>query len=201
MGKPALRIALLVSLIALADVPLAGAQSAGAAATPPAAALKAAPTVLTLITGDLVALDPAAGQQAGSGYQTLTYNTHVYVIPYDAAAYVGAPLDLSLFDVTALAAAGSAAAPLTLDITASSNSAAVPGITMTAPGKGKLDKALRFGQALRADGSARKQGKTTNLFAGIDRIAVAGTAKRPALVGKLYTLTVNGWDRKGKKVF
>ena len=213
MGKPALRIALLVSLIALADVPLAGAQSAGAAATPPAAALKAAPTVLTLITGDrvvltstvdgrpIVALDPAGGQQAGSGYQTLTYNTHVYVIPYDAAAYVGAPLDLSLFDVTALAAAGSAAAPLTLDITASSNSAAVPGITMTAPGKGKLDKALQFGQALRADGSARKQGKTTNLFAGIDRIAVAGTAKRPALVGKLYTLTVNGWDRKGKKVF
>src|SRR5947208_1113257 len=106
MGKPALRIALLASLISLADVPRAGAQSTSGTATPPAAALRAAPTVVTLITGDRVALtsttdgrpvvafDPAAGQQPGTGYQTLTFNSHVYVIPYEAAAYVGAPLDL-----------------------------------------------------------------------------------------------------------
>src|SRR5712664_3877609 len=148
MGKPALRISLLVALVALtgADVRRAGAQSTSAAASIPAAALSGPPTVLTLITGDLVALsyttdgrpivayNPAGGLQTGAGYQTLMLGSHVYVIPLEAAGYVGAPLDVSLFDVTALVAAGYAAAPLALDITASSTRAALPGITMTAPG-------------------------------------------------------------------
>src|SRR6267378_1752511 len=217
MGKPALRIGLLVALVALtaAYVRRAGAQSASAASVP-AAALSGSPTVLTLITGDRVALsyttdgrpvvafNPASGLQTGTGYQTLTFDSHVYVIPFDAAAYVGAPLDLSLFDVTALAAAGYAAAPLALDITASSTSAAPPGITMTAPGQGKQEKgdAIHFGRALRADRRARKQGTAGSIFAGIDRIAVAGTPARPVPpIGKLYTLTVKAFDRNGQKVF
>src|ERR1700674_2197610 len=93
-------------------------------------------------------------------YQTLTFGSHVYVIPLEAAGYLGAPLDLSLFDVAALAAGGYAAAPLALDITASSTSAALPGITMTAPGKARQEKgdAVHFGRALGADRRARKQG-------------------------------------------
>src|SRR3954454_4396599 len=109
MGKPALRIGLLVALVAL--VRDAGAQSTAASASAPPAAALTAPMVVTLITGDRVALawtadgrpvvafDGASSTQ--TGYQTLTYNSHVYVIPYDAAAYLGPPLDLSLFDVTA----------------------------------------------------------------------------------------------------
>ncbi len=218
MGKPASRIGLLVALVALtaSHVRLASAQSTGAATSIPAAGLSGPPTVLTLITGDRVALsyttdgrpvvafNPANGLQTGAGYQRLTLASHVYVIPLDAADYLGAPLDLSLFDVTALAAAGYATAPLALDITASSTSAALPGITMTAPGKGALAKsdATRFGQALSADRKARKQGAASTLFAGVTRVAVAGTAIPPGQpIGKLYTLTVKAFDRNGQQVF
>ena len=199
MGKPALGIGLLAALVALtaADVRRASAQSASAAPSVPAAALSGSPTVLTLITGDRVALsyttdgrpvvafNPASGLQTGTGYQTLTLGSHVYVIPLEAAGYVGAPLDVSLFDVTALAAAGYAAAPLALDITASSTGAALPGITMTAPGKATQEKgdAIHFGRALGADRRARKQGTAGSIFAGIDRIADIRPAQRPDPLG------------------
>ncbi|HKN55221.1 MAG TPA: hypothetical protein VJX66_22185, partial [Amycolatopsis sp.] len=163
----------------------------------------------------LVAFDPAGGRQTGSGFQTLTVGAHVYVIPFDAAGYLGAPLDLSLFDVTALAAAGyaDAATPLALDVSGSTANATLPGIVVDAHGKGSQARAgaAQFGRALAADRKARKQGVATpTLFAGVDRIAVAGSAPaatagamvppgQPA--GKLYTLTVKGFDQKGQKVF
>ncbi len=235
MGKPGLRIALFVMLVALtaAYVRGAGAQAAAGlsgVASVPAASLQGSPTVVTLITGDRVALsytgdgrpvvafNPAGGPQAGGGFQTLTAGPHVYVIPLDAAGYLGAPLDLSLFDVTALAAAGygSSSIPLALDITASSGSvasSALPGIAITDHGKGAQSRtdAARFGRALSAEKRARKQGNPgSGLFAGIDRIAVAGSAPaatsgvmvpagQPA--GKLYTLTVKGFDQNGQKVW
>ena len=214
MGKPGSRIGLIAVVVALT------------AGTARAAPLPGSPAVVTLITGDRVALsftadgrpvvafNPAAGQQKGGGYQTLIAGSHVYVIPLDAAGYLGAPLDLSLFDVTALAAAGygDAHVPLALDIAASSASAALPGIAIAAPGKGKQARAdaVLFGSALSADARARKQGAAgSGLFAGIDRIAVAGstTASTGAVVppgqpaGKLYTLTVKAFDRNGQKVF
>jgi len=109
-----------------------------------------------------------------------------------------------LFDVTALAAAGYAAAPLALDITASSTSVALPGITMTAPGKATQAKsdAIRFGRALGADRQARKQGTAGSIFAGIDRIAVAGTAVPPGQpIGKAVHADGQAFDRNGQKVF
>src|ERR1700694_1432703 len=103
---------------------------------------------------------PGCGYDRLFSYQTLTFGSHVYVIPLEAAGYLGAPLDLSLFDVAALAAGGYAAAPLALDITSASPSAAPPGITMTAPGRARQVKgdAVHFGRALGADRRARKQG-------------------------------------------
>jgi len=200
---------------------------ASAAASIPAASLQGSPAVVTLVTGDRVALsytadgrpvvafDRAGGPQAGGGFQTLTAGAHVYVIPLDAAGYLGAPLDLSLFDINALVAAGYAdsSTPLALDIAASATSAALPGIAVTDPGKAVQARtdAARFGRALSAEARARKQGAAgSGLFAGIDRIAVAGTAPAAtpgALVpagqpaGKLYTLTVKAFDRNGQKVF
>jgi len=235
MGKPGLRIAPLATLVVLtaAHVPGPGAQAAAGPTGPasiPAPALEGSPAVVTLITGDRVALSytsdgrpvvafhPAGGPQAGGGFQRLTVGPHVYVIPLDAAGYLGAPLDLSLFDVTALAAAGYAnpSTPLALDITASSSSvssAALPGITIADQGKGAQARteAARFGRALAAEMRARKQGKASSgLFAGIERIAVAGSAPaatpgamglRGQPAGKLYTLTVKAFDRDGKKVW
>src|SRR5207244_12505160 len=140
------------------------------------------PTVVTLITGDRVALsslndgrpvvafEPAAGPQAGSGYQTLMIGAHVFVIPLDAAGYLAAPLDLSLFDVTALAAAGYAnpSIPLALDVVSSGStisSAALPTVTILDHGKGIQARAdaRRFGQALSADRRARQERKGTRL--------------------------------------
>src|SRR5689334_19913046 len=102
MGKPALGMVLLVMALALAaDVSGAGAQIASAPPGIPATSLQGSPTVVTLITGDRVALsyttdgrpvvgfNPAGGPQAGGGFQTLTAGGHVYVIPMDAAGYLG----------------------------------------------------------------------------------------------------------------
>ena len=224
MGKRALKIALLGLLAGIAPADVRGASGTSAIA---AASLRGSPTVVTLITGDRVALsytadarpvvafNPPGGPQAGGGFQTLVAGGHVYVIPMDAAGYLGAPLDLSLFDVTALAAAGPASMPLALDIAASSGTAAataLPGIAISAGGTAlqPRSEAVRFGRALSADVRARKQGAPSSLFAGIDRIAIAGTARsatpgslvpagQPA--GKLYTLTVKGFDQNGQKVF
>src|SRR6266404_5116418 len=161
MGKPTtLRVSVLVALSAFSA----------------AAAPLESPTLVALITGDRVALSytqdgrpvvafiPAGGPQAGNGYQTLAFGSHVYVIPLDAAGYLGAPLDLSLFDVTALVAAGYADAsmPLALDVTASSGSTsspALPGIAIDAKGRGTQARrdATRFGKALSADKQARQR--------------------------------------------
>ena len=228
MGERASKVALLMLVAAVAPADVRGAAASGTSAIP-AASLQGSPTVVTLITGDRVALgstadgrpvvafNPPGGPQAGGGFQTLVVGGHVYVIPMDAAGYLGAPLDLSLFDVTALAAAGPAASsiPLALDIAASSGTAAataLPGIAITAGGTATQPRseAVRFGRALSADVRARKQGAPSSLFAGIDRIAIAGSprsatagslapAGQPA--GKLYTLTVKGFDQNGQKVF
>src|SRR5204862_6911307 len=89
MAKSVLRISLLAALVALTapSVRRADAQSASgdAVATP---ALEGAPSTVTLITGDRVALSwmadgrpvvavqPANGLQPLSGYQTLTFDSH-----------------------------------------------------------------------------------------------------------------------------
>ncbi|MFL6034866.1 MAG: S8 family serine peptidase [Gaiellaceae bacterium] len=195
---------------------------AGGSAFPEPAA-QARPTVVTLVTGDQVTLDYApdgrpivavepVDRRAGTGFQTLNVGGHLYVIPVAAAGYLGAPLDPSLFDVTALAARDQSA-PLALDVVASDPAVTLPGITLTSPANGteSRSEAARFGRALAADWWAKRQGNPgKGLFAGIERIALAGAtpsatagsllpAGQPA--GKLYTLTIKGFDRNGQKAF
>ncbi|HEY3543999.1 MAG TPA: S53 family peptidase [Gaiellaceae bacterium] len=189
-----------VLLAALAATCLGGAVAATSAAAP---ATPGAPTMVTLVTGDRVALrytgdgrpvvsiDPLR-RERGSGFQTLTLGNHVYVIPIAAAGYIGMPLDLGLFDVTALAAAESGGAQPTLDVTTTS-STPLPGVT----GAGKLSDPAKLGAALTRDW--QKHG--TGVFAGVSRVALAGSVPPGQPAGQLYTLTVKGFDRNGQKAF
>jgi hypothetical protein len=180
--------------------------------------------VVTLVTGDRVAVTQSPGAKpevrvmpavTGSSFQVMTFGTQVYVVPQSAAGYLGAPLDPSLFNVTQLAADGyaNAAKPLNLRITYASGSAphAIPGITMTGTATASVDHvgALRFGAALaaRSKAAAASPAAQGRLFDGITRIAVAGTSATDGSTvgassapGKLYTLTVKGFDRLGRKV-
>jgi len=204
-------------LVVFASLVLRGAGSAAAGAVAPLPSSHHASTVVTLVTGDrvtlaatsdgrpIVSIDPRDGRSA-RGFQTLTLGGHVYVIPIEAAGYIGMPLDLSLFDVTALAAAEADGAPLTLDVATSDGAAQLPGVTSTAPGKGvertRAD-ASRFGDALAADWDAKKKQQTSggDLFAGVSRVAVSGSVPPGQPSGALYTLTVKGFDRNGQKVW
>ncbi|HEX8036081.1 MAG TPA: hypothetical protein VF510_19645, partial [Ktedonobacterales bacterium] len=83
-----------------------------------------AAAMYTLITGDrvmvsrtpdgapMVTVVPDAGSGGGGGgggcaaphgLQTMASGQHLYVVPDDAAGYIGAPLALDLFDVNAMA--------------------------------------------------------------------------------------------------
>jgi len=189
-----------------------GAVPAGAGSTADAApAAPAAATVVTLVTGDRVALsytgdgrpvvtiDPLS-RDRGTGFQTLTLGGHVYVIPVAAAGYIGRPLDLGLFDITALAAAEKDGGALALDVTTTSANATstLPGITST----GRLADAAQFGAALARDWRAKKhQQGGSDLFAGVSRVALAGSVPPGQPAGQLYTLTVKGFDRNGQKAW
>ena len=146
--------------------------------------MPSAATVVTLVTGDRVSLshtgdglpvvtiDPAS-RSAGSGFQTLTIGGHVHVIPTDAAGYVGAPLDLGLFDITALAAAerGDPSASLALDVTRTDPAATLPCISSS--GVEKHSDAATFCAASTPIGALETVEGRCVLFAGISRVALA----------------------------
>jgi hypothetical protein len=217
--------ALLVAALAAGGTPMAAtASTPGPLDTAAATGLPAAPHVVTLITGDrvalstlpdgkpLVTLSPADRGGAPVSFQTLTAGGHVYVIPHDAAGFIGGPLDVGLFDVTNLVAQGydTADAVLPLDVTYESGTTrqALPGLTPTGAATAVETKpnAAKFGRALDAEWLDAKKGVHGGLFDGIERIALAGTGAEPLTSsppgqpsGKLYTLTVKGFDRLGHK--
>jgi hypothetical protein len=190
----------------------------------------AANVVVTLITGDRVAVSalpdgrpvvnpvPAAGGST-TAFQTLTSGSHLYVIPQDAAGFIGAPLDLSLFDVTALIADGYAdpAKALELSVSTTAGSAAPDAASASLPGMTRVsadtlrqprDHAVAFGAALRAQReavdaaqSADTAAPTGHLFDGITRLALRGSTSVPPgqPAGKLHTLTVKAFDRLGRR--
>jgi len=207
---PLVLVGLAVAVVAAAcirgAVPVAAGSTAAVAPSTPGA-----PTVVTLPTGDRVALaytgdgrpvvsiDPTT-RERGTGFQTLTVGGHVYVVPVAAAGYIGRPLDLGLFDVTALAAAERGGAPLALDVTATDPAAAasLPGITSS----GTVTDAGAFGKALGRAWKAKEQGKPgSDLFSGVSRVALAGSVPPGQPAGQLYTLTVKGFDRNGQKAW
>src|SRR5215472_10388915 len=127
---------------------------------------------VTLVTGDRVALTetPQGRPQVtivpatkGAAFQVMTLRNQVYVVPQSAAGNLGAPLDLSLFDVTRLIADGYAntGRPLRLSVSyaAGARHRAVPGFAPAGGGTVSVSRAgaAQFGRALAAQaGTARR---------------------------------------------
>ena len=185
-----------VLLAALAD-PARGAVAGADPATPGASAVR----TVTLVTGDRVAVTRTPGGQpsvtltsptgaASGAFQVLASGTHLYVIPQSAAGLVGAPLDLSLFDVNALPAGGPQALPLAVEYAPGSSPTALPGTARTGPQTLALTDRAAFSRAI-AGGHA---------FDGVQRLALASVQPAAAPAGKLYTLTVKAFDRLGHRV-
>jgi hypothetical protein len=173
----------------------------GAVAAHAAPAVAAQPTsvtggtrTVTLITGDRVTVSQTPSGQpsvtvapgTSGNFQVLATGSHLYVIPQIAAGYVGAPLDLGLFDVNA--GPTNNALPLT------ATGAVPPGTVQTADGLVVRDRAA-FGQALARDWTAAKHGAAAgHLFDGVTPLH-----GKPTPTGKLYTLTVKAYDRLGNR--
>jgi hypothetical protein len=169
------------------------AQAVPASAAEPAPVAGATRTV-TLVTGDRVTVAqtpngrPSVTVAPGTSgnFQVLASGSHLYVIPQIAAGYVGAPLDLGMFDVNA--DTSNYALPLT------ATGAVPPGMAQTAAGLMVRDRAA-FGKALARDWTAAKHGGASgHLFDG-----VVALHPRPTPPGKLYTLTVKAYDRLGHR--
>ncbi|MGE5335331.1 MAG: hypothetical protein ACM3N4_11570 [Nitrososphaerota archaeon] len=185
--------------------------------SPTAAAAPISPTHIatyTLITGDRVAVTTTpdgrpnvtliSSPSGSKAFQVLASGQHLYVLPYYAAGYIGQPLAISLFDVNALTpdtSSTTATQPqLAVDYTAASAQQLPPGLSKTATGSVAVSDPKAFGQALAKQWNADKQGATSQLFAGIKRIAPAGTAAASTATGTLYTVTVKAFDRRGQRV-
>jgi len=220
-SRPGRRSAVLLAATTLAAAVAAGVPAAASAADAPSDSPPGATRLVTLVTGDVVsvATAPNGRQEAsvvrkassggpGAQFQTFNLGSDLYVVPQSAVPYLGSTLNLSLFDVTQLAASGSANTAVQVTYRSAGARQAVPGITIThrsgTSARGVVTRASgrKFGAALarqwRADHAAARH--TTGLFASVARISATGAPPpraKPAFV--MHTLTVNGRNQKGKK--
>ncbi|WP_230421578.1 hypothetical protein [Catenulispora pinistramenti] len=157
-------VALGVPAAARATAP-AGSSTAATAAVPAVTPISAPAASVVLPTGDRVTVGTGVNPPltvdrtpgASDAFATATVGGDRYVIPAEAAPYVGRGLDLSLFDVTKLAAAPdpSARIPVQLTFAAGLIPTAPAGVTFTAvsgqSATGYLtpDSGRAFAQALR----------------------------------------------------
>jgi hypothetical protein len=203
---------------------LAVAGASIAAAALPAAAAPALPqtrpaTIVTLLTGERVALGTAPDgtptvrvmQATTDGPASQDKIVHLgadtYVIPAPAMAYFGTNLDPSLFDVTALAKAGfGGRTPLVIRYETGTDPA-LPGVTITSASNGIAhgyvtpDGAKDFGAAL-ADKAIADSGagwpSSRTLFGSVTRIApdmVIPTKVKPRF--PMSTLIIDGISKTG----
>jgi Subtilase family len=179
------------------------------APSPPSATAK----IYTLITGDRVtvtttpdgkpSVNLASSPAAATTLQVLSSGTHLYVVPSDAAGFIGQPLDLSLFDVNALpqSSTSSATQPeLTVDYEASGAHEGLPGLAKKGASTFRGTNPSEFGKAIAAQWRADKSETVGNdMFAGVSKITVAGASAAGSPTGKLFTVTVKAFDRRGRR--
>jgi hypothetical protein len=212
-------------LVAGAMVAAVGGVPAAAVAAPVVSPLAAGGAVATvrLVTGDEVTVTRVAGgrptylvrPETGGGVGSYQGgNGDHYVIPAVAQPFVGRQLDLSLFDVTALAAAGTDRLPVTATFTAGTTPSAPPGVTFTSVtgtvstgtvATGYLTAASEpaFARALRArigaDVAAGRQPGTAPIQAGLTSMRLAGAGQTAAVQPRypLHPLQIDVTDGTG----
>jgi len=193
------RISLGVLALALA-VPAIPATAAPATATTDQATEVLLPTgdhviVRTLANGASTASVLPGGAGIGHTYIALTLNGDRYEVPASAVPYLGNGLDLSLFDVTALAANKN-----TVPVTFSGG--AVPGLTVTGAGTGYLnaDGAKELGAALTKQYLADKaKAQKPALFGGVSLSAPGAKPQTTATPHfPMRTVTIAGDNADGK---
>jgi hypothetical protein len=196
-----------------------GADTASAAdtATPTVTPAGSGAAAVVLPTGDRLVVH--TGAQAGVGIQrdagasdafaTFDIGGDHYVVPSEAAPYLGHGLDLSLFDTTKLAAAPSPQGhiPVVLRFTDGVTPTAPAGVTFTSvsgqTATGYLTPASghAFAQALRdaikADLAAGRPAGSGTLFGGLTSMAELGSTTPVQPHYPLHILQVNALDDTG----
>jgi hypothetical protein len=201
-----------------------GASATPSAAAPAAAAPATRAASLTLVTGQKVTvlkdgagrtsylLQPAAPGDHGVVSWQMGAGADHYVVPVDALPFLGKGLDLSLFDVTALARdglTGRARIPVTLSFSAGTTPSAPPGVTLTsvegstaqgylAPGSA-AEFAAGLRQRIAADVAAGNRPGSTPLSGGLTGMTVAGTRTAGGVTPHypLHILQVTATDALG----
>ncbi|HEU4948032.1 MAG TPA: S53 family peptidase [Kribbella sp.] len=201
----------LVSLACLAlsiVTPTTPSQASSAAVAAPTAV-----TTYTLVTGERVAVGSTpdgrpnvtllSGASGAGSFEVLASAPHLYVLPHYAAGFIGQPLALDLFDVNTLTPEGSstttAQPELAVEYSPGSARQLPPGLTASGSGRVKVDDPTAFGKALAKQWTADKRGAASELFAGIARIAPAASTVAGPPPGELFTVTVKGFDRHGRR--
>lgn len=208
-GRPAPALARAAVALALAlatgaagsaasGAPARGASPAGSVETVPAPVTR----TVTLVTGQRLLAGPAGGYrmlpQDGPAATLVSFGGgggDTYAVPADVLPEVGRRLDLSLFDVTALARSGApgGGTPLDLTFAAGTVPAAPPGVRLTsvsgssATGVLDPDSAPAFGRALR-------ERRLPPALESV-RLAGTGTAVRPHF--PLHTLRISARGLSG----
>lgn len=212
-ARPALADASLTLAVAAGAGLAAGGTGHAAAQTGEVSAGSAAATTRSLflpdggrfgVTGSssqkcvtLISFSPAA--TTADRIQTIRVGDTTYAFPAAALPYLGHGLDLSLFDVTALASAESGGRlPVTVHYTG--KLPALPGVTVTSAEDGTAQGYLTQAGATRF-GAALAHQATAGLFGSGVSVALAGTAPTPApgrAATAADTVTVNGTGISGQ---
>ncbi|NUR30965.1 MAG: hypothetical protein HOV83_34810 [Catenulispora sp.] len=208
LGTPAL---------AHASTPAADSPSTASPAVPTVTPAGSGAAAVVLPTGDRLVVHSGAqpgvtiAKDAGSSDAFATFDVagDHYVVPAEAAPYLGHGLDLSLFDVTKLAAAPSTEGhiPVVLRFAAGVTPTAPAGVTFTsvtgqtATGYLTAGSGRAFAQALRdavkADLAAGRHAGSGTLFGGLTSMAALGATPPVQPHYPLHILQVNALDDTG----
>jgi hypothetical protein len=191
-----------------AHLTAAGAGLQTALPTAPPTPTKTTAMRVRLLSGDTVSVSrmpngaPAVSVTAAPGAETalavqvVTTPTATYAIPRAFLPVLGTQLDLSLFDVTKIAAAGPSGLPVTVTYTSTTSPTAVPGVEIrsrsgrTATGVITPASSVALAKALRTS-------TPTGLFGTVTKVTAAGGGVvQPAF--PMHTLTVSGIDAAGE---